>query len=93
MSPQTVRSLYWLPGPALGVSLVALSVLGNAGPGFFVFSVLIGFTLLVVAPLIQLVLLALPRYRGRYGTVCALSLAGIFGAAAIPVFLGMFNFW
>ena len=93
MSPQTLRSLYWLPGPVLAISLVAFAVLGRAGPGFVIFSALAGLALMLAAPLIQLALLATARFRGRYGAACAVAIAAVLLGAAVPLLLGVFSFW
>jgi hypothetical protein len=93
MSPQMVRTLYWLPGPLLAVSLLAFTVLGRAGPGFAIFSAIVGLALMVAAPLIQLALLATSRFGGRYGAACLVAIASVLVVAGIPLVLGVFNFW
>jgi hypothetical protein len=93
MTPQTERSLMWLPGPLLAVALVAFAVIGHGGPGFFLLSLVGGVAFMLVAPLIQLALLATPNFKGRYRAACRTALLIVVAGLCIPIFLGVFNFW
>jgi hypothetical protein len=93
MSPQVERSLLWLPGPALAVALVAFAILGHGGPGFFFLSLVGGAAFMLGAPVLQLVLLSTPAYKGRYGAACRTALLIVLAGLFVPVFLGVFNFW
>jgi hypothetical protein len=66
MSPQTERSLFWLPGPLLAGALVGLAIHNNVGPGAVLLCTFGAIGFMFVAPIIQLVLLMTPRFKGRY---------------------------
>jgi hypothetical protein len=93
MSPQVARSLYWLPGPSLAIALVAFAVLGRVGPGLLAFCFVAGLAFMLAAPLMQLVLLATPWFKGSYGKACAVALATVLAAMAVPLLGGVFSFW
>jgi len=83
----------WLPGPLLAVLLVTYSASGHGGPGFFFLSIIAAALLMLVVPLLQLGLLATPRYRGRYVVVCGLALLIVFSGVVLLAVSGMFSFW
>jgi hypothetical protein len=93
MTPQTVRSLFWLPGPALAIALVAFAVVGRGGPGFFLLAVVGGLAFMLATPLLQLALLATPHFQGRYGAACGTALVAVLAMLCIPIVGGVFNFW
>jgi len=93
MSHSTIRSLFWLPGPLLAVSLVAFAVIGRGGPGFFLMSLYGGVLFMFGAPLLQFILLRTERLHARYSMVCGIALLVMLGILLIPAFIGVFNFW
>ena len=93
MSPLTKRSLLWLPGPLLAVLLVGYTTTGHGGPGFFFLSLFAGFGFMVLAPLVQLALLATPRFRGRYGSACVVGLFAVLALMVALAATGHFSFW
>jgi hypothetical protein len=93
VSPETTRSLLWLPGPLIAIGLVSLSVLNNSGPGFFLLAVFAGFGFMIVAPLVQIVLLRTSRFRGRYAAACRAALTAVTACVFFASLTGAFNFW
>jgi hypothetical protein len=90
MTSTAHRALLLLPGPIVGVSLVALSVLGNSGPGFLYFSLAAAFGFVLVAPAIQLGLYRTNHFSQRRGGACVVSLflvtCGLLLLSRAPVF-------
>lgn len=93
MNSQNTRTVYWLPGPLIAVALVLFSVLGRAGPGFFLWSVFAGALFLVAGPLLQLMLLSSAKFRGRYRAACGVVMAAIGTFSLLALFSGYFSFW
>ena len=80
-------------GPLLGLALVLLSVLGNAGPGFFMFSLIAALGLVVFAPLVQVLLTRTAWLTARPGLRAALGLGTIGLALSIVSAAAVFNQW
>ena len=93
MSSHVQRSLLWLPGPLLAVAVVTYTATGHGGPGFFFLSLFAGIGFMVVAPLLQLVLLATPAFRGRYSAVCGTALIAVAAFMFPLAATGRFSFW
>jgi len=87
------RSLSWLPGPLIAVTLVAFVRSQNVGPGLYLLSMLTGAAFLVVVPLVQLTLLGTRKFRGQYGAACVTSMFIVVVGAFIAALSGAFNFW
>jgi hypothetical protein len=85
----------WLlaSGPLLGLAFVLLAVLGDSGPGFFVFSLVAAAGLVVVAPLVQVALARIPRLYGRPGVRSAIALATVALALVLLSAAAVFNQW
>jgi hypothetical protein len=92
MSPETSRSLLWLPGPLIAVALVLLALLGRGGPGFFLLAIVGGAAFMFGAPIVQLILLTTPRFKGRYSAACRVALVIVALALCIPIVAGSFSF-
>lgn len=78
------RWAFWLWGPALGLLLLAAAVLTNSESHYFVLSFIAALGFGFIAPLVQLLLVYLPHFRGRrQATVTAafLAVAALVGAA------------
>jgi multisubunit Na+/H+ antiporter MnhG subunit len=77
-------------GPAVGISLIALAVAGNSGPGFFIFPLVAAAFLVFLTPLLQLVLSRASRLKNRPGVTFALALGivilGWFALSGVAVF-------
>jgi len=93
MTPLTIRSLFWLPGPLIAVALVAFALIGRGGPGFLFLAIAGGVAFMFAMPVLQLVLLTTSKYRGRYRAACVTALFIVFAGLCIPIFGGVFNFW
>jgi len=82
-----------LLGPLFGLALVGLAIVGNSGPGFFVFSLAAAVGFVVVVPAIQLALRGTPRFKHRPGAACAIAL-GIVSVALLAISgASTFNQW
>ncbi|HET7763967.1 MAG TPA: hypothetical protein VFK92_02645 [Burkholderiales bacterium] len=92
MIPATERSLYWLAGPAVAAVLVAFAVGLNVLAGLFLLCMVGAAAFLLGIPLIQLLLLATPKFRGRYAAACGTSMALTTIALIALTFTGRFNF-
>jgi hypothetical protein len=89
-----IRDRWFLAcGPLLGLSLVLLAVLGNSGPGFFVFSLVGALGLVVVAPLVQLVLVRVRRLDACPGLRAALGVGTVALALSLVSAAAVFNQW
>ena len=74
------------------MSLVAFAVIGRGGPGFIFYSLFGALVLMFCVPLLQGVLLATTRFRGRYVLVAKISVAIGGSTVLLPlVFGGLFN--
>jgi len=93
MSPLTERSIYWLPGPAIGMALLGFAFLGHAGPGLLYLCMVGAAAFVFLSPLIQLALLATSRFKGRYRETCRVAIMTVFAGLCVPTFLGVFSFW
>jgi len=84
------QALLFLPGPIVGLSLVALSVLGNSGPGFLYFSLAAAVGFVFVAPVVQIGLYRTNHFSQRHGGACVVSLflvtCGLLLLSRAPVF-------
>jgi hypothetical protein len=90
MRPPANSAWLWLPGPLFGVSLIALAVIGNSGPGFFFFSIAAAVGFVVLTPLIQFVLYRTPQFRARRRAACIVAIAvvtvGLLTVSGAPIF-------
>ena len=86
------RSLYWLPGPLVAAALVAFAVGFNVLAGLAALCIVGAAAFLIGAPLLQLVLLNTPPFRGKYGAACGAALGFTAAALVALTFTGMFNF-
>ena len=87
------RYLLWLPAPLLAVAFIALVFAVNGEPGLVFLALAVGGAFLLLAPIIQAVLLATPKFRHQYRSACVLSLLAAFAIVCVPTFLGVFSFW
>jgi hypothetical protein len=92
MQTPTIRRLYCLAGPLFAIALVAFSVLGHGGPGFFFLSLAGACLFMFVTPLVQAFLLNTEKCKDRHGAACAAALLVTLMALCFPIFLGLFNF-
>lgn len=90
MGPSRKSALLWLPGPLFGVSVVALAILANSGPGFFFFSLAAATAFVFLTPLIQFVLHRTSTFQVRRGAACIVAMAivtvGLLAVSGAPVF-------
>ena len=92
MTPETKRSLFWLPGPLLALGLVWFAVANNVLAGLFFLCLLGAIAFLFGAPLLQFVLLRTKRFQKQYAVACAISLGAIAVGLFILATMGLFNF-
>lgn len=58
----TLEILCWVAGPFVGILLVAISLIGNSGPGFFLFSLMAAGIFTIVMPAVQYTVRRLRRF-------------------------------
>jgi hypothetical protein len=87
------KVIFWLFGPAIAVGLVSFAAIGNAGPGFFSWTLVSGIGFLLIAPLIQWALMTTSTFKERTGSACGLALGFVAICAILGFFSGAFNFW
>ena len=80
-------------GQLLGLALALLSLLGNAGPGFFTFSFVAALGLVVFAPLAQVLLARSRWFTGRPGLRAVVGLGAVALALCILSAAAVFNQW
>jgi hypothetical protein len=85
--------MYLLPGPLVGAALVALSIVGNSGPGFFLLSLAALAAFGIFAPLLQMALRRNRFFEHRPGVACSASLAAVLLAVLAIGTLSVFNQW
>jgi hypothetical protein len=92
MNASSSHRLFLFLGPMLGASLVALSVLGNSGPGFL-FSLVALVGLGVAAPILQLLLLRSERFTRRPGLASLIAIAAVVLSMLAIGTTAVFNQW
>src|SRR5471030_1821104 len=93
MKSLTMRSLWWLTGPTVGLLLIACVGWVGPGPGLFLWAALAGIMFFIGTPLLQLALIRSPKLKGRYAAACIGALATVTCCAAIAWVSGAFDFW
>lgn len=94
MKPSTMRSLWLLTGPTIGLLLIACVGWVGPGPGLFLWASLAGqFFFFIGMPALQLALRRSPKFKGRYAAACIVALATVTCCAAIAWVSGAFDFW
>ena len=93
MQRARLRSVLWLPGPALALLLVGAVGVIYPGPGLFLLLIFAAAVFLVVVPILQIVLLSTPWFRGKYAAACGTAL--FVGALTVflPALSGVFDFY
>jgi hypothetical protein len=77
----------------MGITLVAWAFIENVGPGLGALCLIGGASLLFVAPLMQVILLCTPTFRGQHGVVCAVAIISILAVLFGAALSGAFTFW
>jgi hypothetical protein len=93
MSPPTRGTLLLFAGPALGISMVGLAILGNSGPGFLFFALAAAAGFVLIAPLIQLLLHRTASFGQRPGTALVFALAVVILGLFVISGASLFNQW
>lgn len=83
----------WAIGPLLAALLILTSIVGNSGPGFFLFALVAGGLLGIAMPLMQLFIRRARAFAGRPIATALVALILVFLVLAAISGAILFNQW
>jgi hypothetical protein len=86
-------TISWVLGPALGVLLIAASIVGNSGPGFFLLALVAGVFFTILVPIMQLGVRRTAMFAERPIAAFLIALAVALGALLLVSGAAIFNQW
>ena len=84
------KTFLLLLGPVIAVACVGLAIVSEPGSEPFTVGVLGAIGFMVLAPLIQIILLATEKFSGRDGLACAIGLGVTSALLLLPYLMGVF---
>lgn len=90
---QVLDKASWACGPLFAILLMAMSIFGNSGPGFFLFALVAAVLFALVAPIVQAGLRRTRKFSRRPIAAAAVSICFVLTPLVLISGMAIFNQW